>query len=40
VLPAQDFDQRSYDDVPEEMMSELAQDMKAFKKENGGTSDA
>ena len=40
VLPAQDFTQRSYDDVPDEMMGELAQEMKAFKQENGGESDA
>ena len=40
VLPAQNFEQRSYDGVPEEMMGELAQEMKAFKEENGGESDA
>ena len=40
LLPAQDFEQRSYDDVPDEMMGELAQDMKAYKQKNGGKSDA
>ena len=40
VLPAQDFQQRDYSGVQDEMMGELAQDMEAFKKENGGDSDA
>lgn len=40
MVLAQDFTQRSYDDVPEEMMDELAQEMKAFKQKNGGESDA
>ena len=40
VMHAQDFEQRSYEDVPEEMMNELARDMEEARKENGGQSDA
>ena len=38
--PAQDFEQRDYSGVQEEMIGELAREMKAFKEENGGESDA
>ena len=40
VLPAQDFPQRDYSDVPDEMMNDLAREMEAFRQENGGESDA
>ena len=40
VLPAQDFEQRSYGDVPGEMMQNLADEVKAFINGNGGESDA
>ena len=33
IVPAQDFEQRDYADVDSELMSELAKDMAAFKKE-------
>ena len=40
-IPAsQNFEQRNYDDVPEEMKQALAKEVKAFMKENGGESDA
>ena len=35
IVPAQDFQQRSYDDVNDQMMESLARDMAAFKKEVG-----
>lgn len=38
--PSQNFEQRSYSDVPGEMLGELADEMKAFKQENGGETDA
>ena len=40
VLPAQDFAQRDYSGVQDEMMKSLAKEMEAFKHENGGKSDA
>ena len=40
VLPAQDFAQRDYSCVQDEMMKSLAKEMEAFKHENGGKSDA
>ncbi len=40
VLPGQDFAQRSYDDVPEEMIKNLENEVRAFMNENGGESDA
>ena len=40
VLPAQDFAQRDYSGVQEEMMQTLAREMEAFKHGNGGKSDA
>ena len=40
ILPAQDFEQRDYSDVPEEIMNDLAREMEAFRQENGGKSDA
>ena len=40
ILAAQDFEQRDYSNVPDEMMEELARKMKAFRQENGGQSDA
>ena len=40
VLPAQNFEQRDYSDVPDEMMKDLAREMEAFRQENGGKSDA
>ncbi len=40
VLPGQDFTQRDYHNVPEEMQQELADEMRAFMKENGGEPDA
>ena len=40
VLPAQNFPQRDYSDVQDEMIKNLAKEMEAFKKENGGQSDA
>ena len=40
ILPAQDFEQRDYSEVPEEMIQDLAREMEAFMKENGGESDA
>ena len=40
VLAAQDFSQRDYSNVPEEMMQDLAREMKAYRQENGGESDA
>ena len=40
TLPAQDFEQRPYEEVPEQMMEDLAREMDAFRKENGGQSDA
>ena len=36
----QHFPQRSYDDVPEKMMQDLAKEVQAFMNENGGESDA
>ena len=40
LLPAQDFEQRDYSDVPRQMMEDLAREMEAFNRENGGQSDA
>ena len=40
ILPAQDFEQRDYHHVPDEMMEELAREMEAFRQENGGQPDA
>ena len=40
ILPAQDFEQRDYSEVQDEMMKDLARDMQAFKQKNGGKSDA
>ena len=40
VLPAQDFAQRDYSGVQDEMMKSLAKEMEAFKHGNGGKSDA
>ena len=40
VLPGQNFPQRSYDNVPEEMRNELEMEVRAFMKENGGEPDA
>ena len=40
VLPAQDFAQRDYSGVQDEMMKSLAKEMEAFMQENGGKSDA
>ena len=40
VLPAQDFAQRDYSEVQDEMMKDLAREMEAFRKENGGQADA
>ena len=40
VLPAQDFIQRDYSGVQNEMLQSLAQEMEAFKRGNGGESDA
>lgn len=40
ALPGQDFNQRDYGDVPEEMMEDLAKEVQAFMNENGGESDA
>ena len=40
VLPAQDFTQRPYDHVPDEMIAQLDDEVRAFMKENGGESDA
>ena len=40
ILPAQDFSQRDYTDVPDEMMGELAKEMEAVRSGNGGESDA
>lgn len=40
VLPGQDFVQRNYDGVPEEMIRNLEDEVRAFMNENGGESDA
>ncbi len=40
VSPAQDFVQRSYEDVPDQMIADLDKEVRAFKQENGGESDA
>ena len=40
ILPAQDFTQRDYSNVPGEMMEDLAKKMRAFTQENGGQPDA
>lgn len=40
VLPGQNFPQRSYQNVQEEMMQDLEKEVQAFMKENGGESDA
>ena len=40
VMPAQDFVQRDYNNVPDEMMQDLADEVRAFMKDNGGESDA
>ena len=40
ILPAQDFAQRDYSGVQDEMMQTLAREMEAFKHGNGGKSDA
>ena len=40
VIPAQDFVQRDYNNVPDEMMQDLADEVRAFMKDNGGESDA
>ena len=40
VMPGQDFVQRSYDGVPEEMIKDLENEVRAFMKDNGGESDA
>ena len=40
ILPAQNFEQRPYDDVPEKMIAQLDDEVRAFMKENGGESDA
>ena len=40
LLPGQDFAQRSYDDVPEEMIKDLENEVRAFMNENGGEPDA
>ena len=40
VLPAQDFAQRDYSNVQNEIMQDLAREMEAFRQENGGESDA
>ncbi len=40
ILPAQDFSQRDYSQVQDEMIKDLAKEMEAFKKENGGQPDA
>lgn len=40
MLPAQDFAQRDYSGVQDEMMKSLAKEMEAFMQENGGKSDA
>ena len=40
ILPAQDFAQRDYSNVPDEIIKDLAKDMEAFRQENGGQSDA
>jgi len=40
TVPGQDFIQRDYRDVPDEMERDLAQEIRAFMKEDGGQSDA
>ena len=40
VLAGQNFPQRSYQNVQEEMMQDLEKEVQAFMKENGGESDA
>ena len=40
VLPAQDFAQRDYSGVEDEMIRDLAKEMEAYKRGNGGKSDA
>ena len=38
VLPAQDFAQRDYSGVEDEMIRDLAKEMEAYKRGNGGKS--
>ena len=40
IPAAQDFNQRNYDKVPEEMEQQLADEVRAFISGNGGESDA
>ena len=40
ILPAQDFSQRDYSDVPDEIVKNLARELEAFNQENGGKADA
>lgn len=40
MLPAQNFPQRSYNGVQEQMMQDLEKEVQSFMKENGGESDA
>ena len=40
VLPAQNFEQRDYSGVQEEMMQDLAREMEDFRRGNGGKPDA
>ena len=40
VLPAQDFAQRDYTDVPDQMIADLENEFQAFMRENGGLPDA
>ena len=39
-MPAQNFPQRSYENVPEQMRQDLEKEMQAFMNKNGGESDA
>ena len=40
IAPAQNFNQRSYEHVPEQMIADLDREVQAFMHENGGESDA
>ena len=40
IMPAQNFPQRSYQDVQEQMMQDLEKEVQSFMEENGGESDA